>query len=239
MTKISKGQALDILFTSARYYNENLNNRNLLFVFMTKQKQIGYIETKFKGTHFLHLTGIVVKNPKISAQRFFDLCLDKRLSPHDFAIKKDGTTELKLSVMPQVFSKNIAGKMLGDFSSFRLKLQTEKLVGGIYAAYGFVREVHGSEDKVIYVPNTLLIGDVRDFIPTSFQILETYSKRVNDKGHKNQVYRASSKNIDWQKIQSNPIYQSLPIIRPPLDTTDILLAEDFIAPYNQKQIYLF
>ncbi|MBM6823528.1 PBECR4 domain-containing protein [Veillonella magna] len=226
MDYIDKRKALEILFTSAENYQNNLNERNLLFVHINKRKQVGFIETKFSASNFQHLTGVVTDKNIISPSRFYELCLNKKLKISEFEFRKDGTTELKLRAMPEIFSKNISGKMLGDFDAFKVKLQTEKLVGGIRAAIGFVKEQglnqNIKKDKIVYVPNTLLTADIRDLVTNTVQIIETYSKRTRNEYYTEQVYRTNSKTVDWGKVKQNEIYKNLPIIRKPIEKGELI-----------------
>ncbi len=88
--------------------------------------------TKEQATNFLHLTGLKVKKHKynadgientndsddtISAKEFYEKCLAHRLSASDFEFARDGTTPLKLDVLPRLISKNLSATMIGDYNS--------------------------------------------------------------------------------------------------------------------------
>lgn len=56
----------------------------------------GY-EVAFNRYKFLHLTGVKPnKGETVSAIYFYEKCLDKRLTEHDFFLAKDGSTGQKL-----------------------------------------------------------------------------------------------------------------------------------------------
>ena len=71
---------------------------------------------------------------------------------NDFEFAKDGTTQLKLEVMPRLISKNLSATMICDYNSRNPKLVTDKLAGSTAACMEFVTT--GPADR--YVPNTVL-----------------------------------------------------------------------------------
>lgn len=215
---IDKKKALEILFKSARDYKENLGEKDLLFICIDKYKKINFLETRFSLSNFQHLTGIRTNKKKINANHFFNLCLDKRLKFNDFEFTSIGTTELKLQALPNIFSKDISGKMVGELSSLHFKLKTERLVGNVYSSIGFVKDLKSN----LYVPNTLLVGNIKDFVNTTAQVIETYRKNSNDTFYNEQVYRTNSKTVDWGKVKQNEIYKNIPIIRKPIEKEEII-----------------
>ena len=62
----------------------------------------------------------------INANQFFDLCVNRRLKENDFEFADDGTTQLKMQVLPKLVNKNLSAKMIGDYNNFYPKLYTEK-----------------------------------------------------------------------------------------------------------------
>ena len=88
----------------------------------------------------------------IPAVRFYEKCLDHRLTESDFELSDKGTTELKLDVLPLLISKNLSANMIGDFSSTHPKLYTEKVAGGKKAYIGFIFDTMSQK----YVPNTVI-----------------------------------------------------------------------------------
>lgn len=96
MAKYSKKIVLKIILAAAKEYNEKLNNRHFLIIYQegaeTKSVCVG-----FRGTHFLHLTGV---KSRLSAQHFFENCLDGKLSEKEFEIDDNGKVQQKLEVLP-------------------------------------------------------------------------------------------------------------------------------------------
>lgn len=142
----TKQQAISIVTTCAKKYQENLVDKSLLFLCMNKHKNLSSIEFTFDASNFLHLTGLKLKTVtakdgskhKLSALEFYNKCLDNKLSVKDFDFSADGTTELKLDVLPLVINKWLSADTIGDFNSQTPQLYTEKLAGGVKACIGFV-----------------------------------------------------------------------------------------------------
>ena len=96
---MTKKEALQIVFSCAASYKENLAGRSLLFVTTDKHKTVRCLEVTFDGSNFLHMTGFKLNKKEISANNFFSMCCDKRLSESDFEFAADGTTEMKMRVL--------------------------------------------------------------------------------------------------------------------------------------------
>lgn len=192
MAKYTKQQAVSIIVNCAKKYKECLEGYQLLFLLKDKHKNISSLEVEFNSYNFLHLTGIKL-NTEITATDFYERCLNHKLSPDDFSFATDGTTQLKLEILPQLMAKNLSAKMVGDFNGCNPKLYTEKLAGGVKACLGFVK-TKSSE----YVPNTVLNIDIRTASSIPLQVIATYRRKKSTDTYQELVYRA--KKIDWDAI---------------------------------------
>ena len=105
MAKYTKQQAISIITDCAVKYKENLDGYQLLFILKDKHKHISSLEVSFNPYNFLHLTGIKLAD-KTTATDFYERCLNHKLSPDDFSFAPDGTTQLKLEILPQLMVKN-------------------------------------------------------------------------------------------------------------------------------------
>ena len=112
---MTKKEALGIVFSCAPLYKKNLVDQSLLFVTTDKHKEVHCLEVTFDTSNFLHMTGFKLRKPGINARHFFNLCYDKRLTESDFDFASDGTTEMKMRVLPSLMKKNLSAKMLGDY----------------------------------------------------------------------------------------------------------------------------
>ncbi|MDY2613399.1 PBECR4 domain-containing protein [Bariatricus sp. SGI.161] len=74
--KYDKKKALEIIVETAKQYDKWLKSNHFL-IFYQKGKEQDCVEVGFRDLNFLHLTGI---KTKLSAQRFFSLCIDGKLS---------------------------------------------------------------------------------------------------------------------------------------------------------------
>jgi hypothetical protein len=203
MKKYTKEEAIAVVVQCAEKYRDELDGRNLLFLCMDKHKKTSAIEFSFHGSNYLHLTGLKPGrgevddvDPALHANDFYKKCLEHQLSPSDFAFAEDGTTHLKLELLPGILCKNLNASMIGDYNSSKPRLVTEKLVGGVHACMGFVLDKKRTE----YVPNTVLKEDIRDLITSdSVRVIAVYRKSASDKRYEELTYRA--KKVDWSAVQ--------------------------------------
>lgn len=209
---LRKKDALSIVFSCAAEYQKNLAGRNLLFVCMDKHRKTYCLEVTFDAGNFLHMTGLRTEASGISARQFYHKCLDHRLSEQDFEFSKDGTTPLKMLVLPKLVQKNLSANMAGNYNSSQPRLYTEKIAGGVKACIGFVRDKGCGR----YVPNTVLEGDIRDRVQQADRIILTYRKMRKDAAYSEIVY--SAKKIDWTQIELPEEYRYLPLPKVPIPT---------------------
>ena len=152
MSKISKIDAVRVIFKCAKLYSENLSGKNVLFVSQAKNKAECF-EASFSPANFLHLTGVKAIGNR---DRFFDAALNERLSPEDISLETDGTAELKLAILPQLMAIHLTARMVGDYDNSRPLLIADKFAGTVTAAIGF-HNVNG-----LYIPKSALRIDMRD-----------------------------------------------------------------------------
>lgn len=205
-----KKAALSIILSAAEEYEKNLNGNNLLFLLLDKHKKISYFEVEFNSGNFMHLTGIkltkkykdslkfnAVNNSEIQisyANKFYEKCIDKKIGIDEFEFSDDGTTQLKLQVLPALMKSNLSANMLGDFTSRTCKLYTEKVAGNIRGCMGFVHDIKVDKN----VPNTVLKSDIRDCVSETKRIIATYRKKKGESVYKEVIYTA--KNVSFEII---------------------------------------
>jgi len=198
---MKKEKAIEIITRCAKLYNDNLVNRNFLFVFTPvnkDSKDIQYLESLFLPKHFLHLTGVHINregnNRKSNSSDFYRMCLNGKLSPNKFELRRDGTTELKLNVLTDAMNIHKIPKMVGDFDNSKSTLVTDKIIGTIRICVGFVRD---SNAKKFYVPNTVLQEDTKKMVYKPYaRVLGIFSKDVKDKVYTSYTYLAKDITID-------------------------------------------
>lgn len=221
MGRYTKKDAIRIVSLCAKLYKENLANRSLLFICQDKHKHTTAIEVTFDASNYLHLTGLKLRNRKkskseanqkevaqptpvsrdntlpeeeISALDFYEKCLNHKLSESDFEFADDGTSELKLDILPSLLTKNLTAKMIGDFHSDKPKLYTEKLAGGTAACMGFTKD-----DKTgRFVPNTVIKDNIKKHTLSQLRVIACYRKIRSETRYSEITYLA--KNVDWDSV---------------------------------------
>lgn len=167
-------QCVASICKSAEKYNENLANKNLLFIFQEKPNKIGVMETVFRESNFMHLTGVeFVHGKEMSPTDFYSSAINSRLKIDVIKMRSDGTTEQKLQILPTLLEPNLSAKMIGIYRGGRVRLVTERLAGGLTGAIGFV------ENQGRYYPNTILKGDIRDSIEKPLRVLAVFRKSID------------------------------------------------------------
>lgn len=200
--KYDKKAALSVIFNAAELYEKNLRDNNILFVYWDKHKRIQYLEVEFNASNFMHLTGVKVSkqfknqvlDSKEYANKFYEKCIKKRLSVNDFNFAEDGTTPLKLDVLPMLMKKNLSANAIGNIDVRTVKLYTEKIAGSIKGCIGFVKDEKVNKN----IPNTVLKADIRNYTDESKRIIITYRKKKQDKQYSEIVYTAKA--IEWDKV---------------------------------------
>lgn len=187
---MTKNEAINILVKCVKLYKENLEGKSLLIIF-ENNNEINKIEIIFSKSNFQHLTGIELDNKK-QVKSFYNRCLNKVISEKDIKFKKDGTTELKLSVLEQLMNMNTNARMIGEYNFSKIYLYTDKVLGGIHATIG-LKKVNN-----YYVANTALKEDIRNVAIKTNRIICIMSKEISKKLYEEITYIA--KNIDIDKV---------------------------------------
>ncbi len=189
---IRKKEIIKEIVECAKIYNDNLNNKNLLFIYKENEK-LNYIETKFLKSNFFHLTGLESKN--INPNYFYEKCLNNKISENDIELKKNGTTILKLSVLRNLMYINKNAKLIGNFNRNGILLSTEKLIGNTSACLG-LRKINK-----YYICNTVLKTDIREISIECMKIVCILSKNIKDSNYQeityiNKKYRNNNEIVD-------------------------------------------
>lgn len=121
---MKKEKAIRIITSCAKEYHKNLEGRNLLFIYGTF-KEPEYFEAAFSPENFCHLTG-VERTAGYSAEQFYQRCLHGKLNPSHFELRKNGTTEMKLSVLPRLMNIDRTATMVGVYDNSKTFLITDK-----------------------------------------------------------------------------------------------------------------
>lgn len=192
----TKKDMVTIIHNAAKTYETELCHKNLLIIFGAPNKP-NYVQTIANEKNFQHLTGTISNLKDDNASKlFYTKALDGNLSPDDFEINLDGTTQLKMEILNQTLRLSKNAKMIGDFNNGRIRLKTDKIAGGTGSCMGFVI------DDGFYVPNTVLNGDMRTVVTNPQRILAILSKNVNETQYVKATYIA-------KKIEIKPLLTKL------------------------------
>lgn len=195
---MKKEDAIKIISKSVKEYKNNLVNNNLLFIAGQPDKPI-VLETVFLPRHFLRLTGVKLNGGNQKKQnKFYNKCLNGKLSPNDFYMASDGTTEMKLMVILPLMNIHITAKMMGDYNGTKNLLQTDKLIGSVCGCMEFVNENN------YFKPNTLLNEDIRDvtYKPQN-RVLAILRKPIKQEKYEELCYTAKGVQLDKIKLSSD------------------------------------
>ena len=186
MKQYTKKEIIKILQICAKKYKENLLNKNIMFIFKEKQNsKISYIETVFNDYNFMHLTGI--KYTK-GASKFFEDCINNRLSEKNIEIKNPIFTKLKLDVLENIVSINKSAKKIGTYNNSKILLKIEKVVGNTHCSIGFSNII--KDEKIIkyYYPKTLLQEEFKKNVIEENKIIAIFTKNKKEKLYQEITY---------------------------------------------------
>lgn len=184
---MDKKDAIKIITACAKKYRDNLANNNLLFVTLVNNNRFNYIMVKYLPSNFLHLTGFNVCNG-LSPNQFYKKCLRRKLSFEDFEFKDDGTTLLKLEILPQLMDIHKCAKMLGDYNGSKPRLLCDKLAGTVAGCMALRMENN------YFAPVSALQEDIRDLINNQERIIAIFRKPITNELFNNLTYLAKGFN---------------------------------------------
>ena len=192
MAQLDKKNVLKVIINSAKLYKNNLVDKNFLIVSKTNNTPYKFWELKFEKKQFAHLTGVKLN---ISSTYFYKKAISRSLSIKDFEPRSDGSTELKLEVLPKLMEFKDSIRMIGDYDDCSPKLYTEVLAGNLQGALGFV-----TDEKSDLVPNTCLKCNTK-LRSKPERIVLMLSKKFYENEYCNIEYIAE-KNFDINELKS-------------------------------------
>lgn len=192
MAQLDKKYVLKTIINLAKLYKNNLVDKNFLIVSKTNDTPYKFWKLKFEKKQFAHLTGVKIN---ISSTYFYKKAISRSLSIKDFEPRIDGSTELKLEVLPMLMKFKDSIRMIGDYDDCSLKLYTEVLAGNVQGALGFV-----TDDKSDLVPNTCLKCNTK-LRSKPERIVLMISKKFYETEYSNIEYIAE-KNFDINELKT-------------------------------------
>lgn len=131
----------------------------------------------------------------MSAQRFYDLCLDGKLSEKDFEIDNEGKVQQKLMVLPYLHKILYNNCMIRDFINSGIRIQADYFVGDTKA----VLSIGFRTGKTVDIPVTLYNENVKKLIKPVCKVLAIYKKAYDQKAYTECTYH--SKGITERDIK--------------------------------------
>lgn len=185
--KYDKKKALEIIVETAKQYDKWLKSNHFL-IFYQKGKEQDFVEVGFRDLNFLHLTGI---KTKLSAQRFFSLCIDGKLSEKDFDLDTKGKAQQKLMVLPFLHELLYHNCMIGDFINSGVLIKSDYFVGDTKA----VLSVGFRSGKTVDMPVTLYKENVKKLIKPVCKVLAIFKKPYNQQTYTECTYCSKGINL--------------------------------------------
>lgn len=194
MKNINKKDALKIILTAAKQYNEKLLNRDFLICYK-EEKEIRFSCIRFKKHNFLHLTGVRATDPP---NVFYSKCINRKLSERDFEIDAKGKVSQKMAVLPYLGDLLYNSCMIGPFLDQGIMIRADYFVGNnrAYISLGF--RYSKTKDDFDY-PVSLYNEDIRKVTHPTCQVLAIFSKLCKENIF--DTYTFCSKNVDLEKLE--------------------------------------
>ena len=203
MINFTKKESATIISNGAKLFEKNFLNKNFLIIYKDNANAYNSNETIARSGNFLHLTGV---DTDLSSIVFFEKAKNSKLADDDYILTPNSDVMKKLAVMKEAMEFAHNAKMTGYFSPMSSgNLYTEVLVGNVRFSLGFVQD--RITDGKYYVPNTLLNGDVKDFVGTAYPIEAIFEKSDSEDLYSHLVH-ISKKNQD-KGILSLPLPKSI------------------------------
>lgn len=175
-------KVISIIIEAAKHYDEKLNDHHFKITYMKNGKcEIAYIG--FRSNNYLHLTGV---KTKLSAQKFYEACMNGKLAESDIEIDSKGKVQQKIKVLPFLHELLFNSCMIGDFINSGVMIKSDYFVGNTRAllAVGFK---YGAK---IDVPVSLYNDDVRKLTQPTCKVLMIQRKLYSDAEYSEITYIA-------------------------------------------------
>ena len=180
---MKKEEVLKYAITYAKKYKNNLEGRNVLFIFEDKNT-IKFVETVYKAYNYMHLTGLdycPISSSKMSkyqkAMEFYKLANIGKLNAKNIVIKNPAIIDLKMQALNTLIDIDKSAKMIGDYNNIiKDALYTEKISGNVHYCLGFVKDRQSS----YYIPNTALSENILNVTNVANIIIAIFKKSENE-----------------------------------------------------------
>ena len=190
MKNYSKEQALKIMTSVLENYDKKLKNKIFLIVYQ-EDINIRTVQVGFRDFNYLHMTGV---KSDLSAPRFYEKCINKKLKTTEFELDVKGNARRKLMVLPYLPDLLYNSCMVGDFINSGICIKADYFVGNTKA----VLSVGFRTGKSVDFPVTLYNEDIRKLTQPTCKVLAIFRKEYNEKYYMKCTYL--SKGQDMNKL---------------------------------------
>ena len=188
MLPMTKTQARRIIHNCAMTYRDNLANRNVLFI-AERDNRHDHFEALFLTSNYQHLTGAATK-PSMTANAFYNRAIADRITENELMFSADGTTRMKLDVLPSLMKIHHIARMVGNYDGSGNFLMVDKIAGTTTAAMGFAK------NGLFYYPNSALKIDVKTISEKPFlKVSAIFTKETYEEKYSNMTYIDRNLNI--------------------------------------------
>ena len=186
--KYDKKKAIEIIIHAAKNYKDYLQDKVFLIIY-TEHSVTKMVQVEFRSSHFLHLTGV---NTKLSAKRFYEKCINQKLSIDDFELEKGGKTQQKLMVLPFLHEILYNNCMIGNFINSGIYIRADYFVGNTRT----ILSVGFRYGKKFDFPVTLYREDVRKLTHPTNKVLAIFAKKCKEEKYSECSYLSKRQKIE-------------------------------------------
>lgn len=186
--KYDKKRAIDIIVSAAKEYQQHLEDKNFMIVYQASEKA-EIVQIEFRDYHFLHLTGI---KTELSAQRFYEKCLNTKLAIEEIEMDHQGKVQQKLSVLPFLHELLYHNCMIGTFINSGISIKSDYFVGNTKA----VLSVGFRSGKRVDFPVSLYKEDVRKLTNPTNKVYAIFVKDYDQQKYTRCTYLSKGQKID-------------------------------------------
>lgn len=190
--KYDKNKAIELIVHASKNYQLYLENKVFLIVYI-ENSSTQTVQVEFRDSHFLHLTGV---QTKLTAKRFYEKCINHKLSVEDFELDKGGKTQQKLMVLPFLHDLLYNNCMVGNFINSGIYIRADYFVGNTKATLS----VGFRCGKNVDFPVTLYKEDVRKLSQPTNKVLAIFVRDFNQQNYTKCTYLSKGQEIDKLQI---------------------------------------
>lgn len=186
--KYDKKKAIDVIVNAADNYKKYLQDKVFLIVYL-ENAVTKTVQVEFRDNHFLHLTGVCTK---LSAKRFYEKCINCKLSVEDFELDKRGKTQQKLMVLPFLHELLYHNCLIGNFINSGICIRADYFIGNTKA----ILSVGFRYGKRVDFPVTLYKEDVRKLSQPTNKVFAIFVRAYNQQRYTECTYLSKGQEID-------------------------------------------